>query len=59
MDRNCFGSEELTQELSELSDEEKDILRNSLPDLIKETPKTKVAESRFKRIMSKAERGIS
>lgn len=50
------AAQELADELSELTDEEKDLLKKSLPDLIKETPKTKVAESRFKKIMSKAKK---
>lgn len=50
------AAKELADELNELTDEEKDLIKKSLPDLIRETPRTKVAESRFKRIMSKAKK---
>lgn len=48
------AAQELAEELNELSAEEKEVLKKSLPDLIRETPTTKIAESRFKKIMSKA-----
>lgn len=45
---------ELADELDELSSEEKEQLKNSFPDLVKNTPKTVVAETRFKKLMKKA-----
>lgn len=45
---------ELADELENLSDEEKQQLKDSFPDLMRDTPKTVVAETRFKKIMKKA-----
>ena len=47
------AAKELAQELEDISPEEKDILSDSLDDLIADNPKTTLAASRFKRIMSK------
>lgn len=44
---------EMTDELDELTDEEKDKLKQSLDDIIAETPKTEVAILRFKKILTK------
>lgn len=44
---------ELADELEGLSEEEKQQLKDSFPDLIRDTPKTVVAETRFKKIMRK------
>ena len=48
------AASELADELIGLTDEEKAQLKLSLPELVKNGPKTVVAESRFKRIMKKA-----
>ena len=45
---------ELASELDGLTSDEKEQLKQSLPDLIKNSPKTIVAETRFKKIMKKA-----
>lgn len=45
---------ELADELDELSEEEKEALKKSLPELVKNGPKTVVAETRFKKIIKKA-----
>lgn len=45
---------ELADVLDELSSEERQLLKDSFPDLMKNTPKTVVAEIRFKKIMKKA-----
>ena len=37
-----------------MSVEEKELLKQSLDDLMKDTPQTKVAETRFKRLIKKA-----
>ena len=62
---NCGGSLPWTQssleaaaesadEIEELTDEEKVKLKETLPALVKDGPKTVVAESRFKKLMKKA-----
>lgn len=48
------AAQELADELETLNSEEKDNLKNTFPDLIKDTPKTTVAETRFKKLMKKA-----
>lgn len=50
------AAQELADELNELTDEDKDLLKKNLPDLIRETPNTKVAETRFKKVMLKAKK---
>lgn len=45
---------ELADELESLSQKEKEQLKNSFSDLVRNTPKTVVAETRFKKIMKKA-----
>ena len=45
---------ELADELEKLSAEERQQLKDSFPDLVKNTPKTVVAETRFKKLMKKA-----
>ncbi|WP_081601318.1 DUF2321 domain-containing protein [Thioalkalivibrio sp. HL-Eb18] len=45
---------ELADELEGLSWEERQQLKDSFPDLVRETPKTVVAETRFKKLMKKA-----
>lgn len=47
------AAEELAAELEGLTDEERDSLKKSLNDLVRETPSTRVAETRFKKIMKK------
>ena len=49
-----MAASQLVDELEGLSIEEKRQLKDSFPDLIKNTPRTAVAETRFKRIMKKA-----
>ena len=48
------AASELADELDVLTDDEKCQLRESLPELVKNSPKTAVAEWRFKKIMKKA-----
>lgn len=48
------AARELADELEGLNLEEREQLKNSFPDLVKNTPKTVVAETRFKKIMKKA-----
>jgi len=47
-------AEEVADELSALSADEKLMLKESFPDLINETPKTPLAEKRFKSLVKKA-----
>ena len=43
------AAKELADELETLTQEEKEQLKNSFPDLMKNTPKTTVAETRFQK----------
>ena len=45
---------EFVDEADSLSDEEKEKLKSSLPDLTKDSPRTELAVSRYKKIVSKA-----
>lgn len=47
------AAEELADELEGLTEQERESLKKSLNDLIRETPNTRVAETRFKRLMKK------
>jgi hypothetical protein len=47
------AAEELAEELEGLTDDERESLKKSLNELVRETPNTRVAETRFKRIMKK------
>ena len=44
---------ELADEFDGLTDGERVVLKKSLPELVRETPNTHVAETRFKKIMRK------
>jgi len=48
------AASELVDDLDALSADEKQQLKDSFPDLVRETPKTPVAEGRFKRLTKKA-----
>ena len=37
-----------------LSDDEKESLKKTLPDLVRETPRARLAETRFKKLMRRA-----
>jgi hypothetical protein len=52
--RELDAAKELADEFDELSWEEKESLKQSLDDLMRDTPQTKVAETRFKRLIKKA-----
>ena len=51
--KSLEAASEFTNELNELTSEEKQQLKDSLPDLIQNTPKSIIAESRFKKLMKK------
>lgn len=46
--------EELADEMDALSDDERAVLKQTLPDLVMETPRVRLAETRFKKLMRKA-----
>ena len=46
-------AQELTKELENLSDEEKKILNKSIAEIVKDTPRTELEASKFKKIMLK------
>lgn len=48
------AAQELSDELESLSPEECDLLKKSIDDIVRETPQTTVAVSRFKRLVAKA-----
>lgn len=48
------AAQELAGELSGLTSEEREALAKSLPDLLRETPRTGLAATRFKRLVTKA-----
>ena len=48
------AASELVDDLETLSHEEKQQLKGSFPDLVRDTPRTAVAEGRFKRLTKKA-----
>jgi hypothetical protein len=50
------AAQELADELDGLSQDEKDVLKKSLDDIIKDTPRTELASLRFKKLAGKASR---
>ena len=50
------AAKELSDEVDNLSPEERTLLKRSLEDIIRETPQTTVAATRFKRLVTKAGR---
>ena len=50
------AAEELADEMDVLTDQEKETLKASVHDLVRETPKSQVAKTRFKKIMRKVGR---
>jgi len=48
------AAQELADELDNLSPEERDLLKRSLDDIMRDTPQTTVAANRFKRLVAKA-----
>ena len=48
------SAQELSDELDNLSPEERDMLKKSLDDIVRETPQTTVAATRFKKLVAKA-----
>lgn len=56
--RGLEAARELADLSENLSDDEKKALKASLDDLVKESPRTKVAEARFKQLMKKGGKDI-
>ena len=54
--RTLDVARELAEEFDELDETEKDQLKESLEDLVKTTPRTPLAQKRFKKIMAKVGR---
>ena len=52
--RRLAAAKELADEFDELSVEEKELLKQSIDDLMKDIPQTKVAETRLNRLIKKA-----
>ena len=52
-DAGLRAAEELADELDGLTSDERESLKKSLHDLVRETPRTRVAETRFKKTMRK------
>ncbi len=52
------AAHELAQELENISDDEKKILAHSIDEIAKETPKTTLAATRFKKMLSKTSRPV-
>jgi hypothetical protein len=48
------AAKELADELDELTSDERERLKGTLDDLVRDTPRTQVASTRFKRLMIKA-----
>ncbi len=48
------AAEDLADELDKLNDEEKTYLKDSVNDIVRDTPQTPVAATRFKRLVAKA-----
>ena len=47
------AAQELTDELEELTDDEKELVKSSLDEMARRTPRQELAASRFKRILAK------
>ena len=53
-DARLRAAKDLADELDDLTSDQRESLKKSLDDLVRETPSTRVAETRFKKIMRKA-----
>jgi len=49
----------MVQELENLTEEDKQTLSDSISDIVRETPQTTVATSRFKKLVTKAGKGAA
>ena len=53
------AAKELSDEIEDIDTEEREILKKSLDDIIRDTPQTPVAATRFKNIISKVGKPIA
>jgi len=53
------AAQELAEELEGVNKEETELLKSSLDDLVRDTPRTTLAATRFKRIVAKAGKGAA
>lgn len=53
------AAQDLSDELDNLTQEEKDTLKRGLDDMVRDTPQTTVATTRFKRLVAKAGKGAA
>jgi len=58
-EQKIHAAQELAQEIENLSEDEKKILTQSIDDIVKDSPKTPLATTRFKRIVSKAGKEVA
>ena len=54
MEAKLKAALELSAEVDNLTEEERDILKKSLDDIVRDTPQTPVAAARFKKLVGKA-----
>lgn len=54
MDSKLKAIKEFSDEMDKLSPEERELLKKSIDDIIKDTPQTTVAATRFKKLILKA-----
>lgn len=52
--RKIEAAQELADEIDELTPDEKEKLKNSIPDLTRDTARTELASVRFKKLIAKA-----
>jgi hypothetical protein len=57
-ERKIQAAKELAQEIENLSNDDKDILTQSIDDLVKDTPGAMLAATRFKKIVSKTSKPV-
>lgn len=53
------AAKELAEETEDLSDEERQTLKASLDDIVRDTPRTTLAATRFKRVAAKTGKGTA
>jgi len=53
-EKNLKAAQDLADEVDNLSPEERSLLKKSLDDIVRDTPQTPVAVTRFKKLVAKA-----
>jgi hypothetical protein len=59
LEAKLYAARQLTDDLGSLDSEEKELLKKSLDEIVKDTPQTSVWALRFKRLVSKAGKGAA